>query len=209
MTINKKHWYDGWFYDSFIAPNQDEAFQVVDSLIEGGASVLDVGTGTGRLLFRLADKCSRVDGIDLSITNVETAKRSLEHYSFQHVSIYHASIEDFFQEHDSSYDYAVISYVIHEIDVEKRASILVNLAAHVNKIIIVDYTWPQPNKLLRAFNTAVEFAAGRDHYRNFKSFMAGKGMLGLAERTKLTRLKELRNNTDGSQIVLLRGSLGD
>lgn len=25
MTENKNHWYDGWFYDRIIAPNQDYA----------------------------------------------------------------------------------------------------------------------------------------------------------------------------------------
>jgi hypothetical protein len=26
MTQNKTHWYDGWFYDRLIAPNQDRLF---------------------------------------------------------------------------------------------------------------------------------------------------------------------------------------
>ncbi len=38
MAANNNHWYDGWIYDNFIAPNQDEAFRVVDSLIEHGSS---------------------------------------------------------------------------------------------------------------------------------------------------------------------------
>ena len=26
MTENKNHWYDGWFYDRIITPNQDQLF---------------------------------------------------------------------------------------------------------------------------------------------------------------------------------------
>jgi len=26
MAEDKKHWYDGWFYDKIIAPNQDKLF---------------------------------------------------------------------------------------------------------------------------------------------------------------------------------------
>lgn len=48
---NKNHWYDGWFYDKIIAPNQDKAFASVKSLIEEKANVLDVGTGTGDYYF--------------------------------------------------------------------------------------------------------------------------------------------------------------
>lgn len=33
-NINKNHWYDGWFYDLFIAPNQDRLFGQIIKLIE-------------------------------------------------------------------------------------------------------------------------------------------------------------------------------
>ena len=34
MMENKDHWYDGWFYDNFIAPNQDRLFGQIKNLIE-------------------------------------------------------------------------------------------------------------------------------------------------------------------------------
>ncbi len=48
---NKDHWYDGQFFDRFIAPNQDNVFARVREIITDGSSVLDVGCGTGRLAF--------------------------------------------------------------------------------------------------------------------------------------------------------------
>ena len=54
MTKNKYHWYDGWFYDKVIAPNQDKLFGQITSLIEPESSVIDIGCGTGRLAFALA-----------------------------------------------------------------------------------------------------------------------------------------------------------
>ena len=75
MTINKKHWYDGIFYDKVIAPNQDKAFRVAKDMMNKQSSVIDVGCGTGRLSFQLADKCKKVDGIDLSEKNIGVAKR--------------------------------------------------------------------------------------------------------------------------------------
>ncbi len=207
ITANRNHWYDGWIYDRFIAPNQDETFGLVRDMIEDGASVLDVGTGTGRLLLGLANKCSRVDGIDLSKTNVETARKNIAHDLLPHVSVYHSSIEGFLHDRDLCYDYAVLSYVVHEINPGKREAILVDLSAHVKKIIVVDYLYPQTDMFLGAFNRAVEFAAGRNHYTNFRSFMAGNGLPGLAERTGLTVLNEIRNHPAGSHIMVLSGSL--
>lgn len=66
MTENKYHWYDGWFYDTFIAPNQDKLFSQIKELIESDSTIIDIGCGTGRLEFTLADKCKSVLGIDLS-----------------------------------------------------------------------------------------------------------------------------------------------
>ncbi|MBK7710882.1 MAG: hypothetical protein IPJ37_07995 [Bacteroidales bacterium] len=54
MTENKNHWYDGWFYDKIIAPNQDKLFGQIKNIIEQGSDIIDVGCGTGRPEFSLA-----------------------------------------------------------------------------------------------------------------------------------------------------------
>ncbi|MGC8595922.1 MAG: class I SAM-dependent methyltransferase [Candidatus Kryptoniota bacterium] len=206
MTIDKKHWYDGWFYDRFVAPNQDYAFRLVKDMIHDGAVVLDVGTGTGRLLFQLADKCRKVDGIDPSIRNIERARSNISKQGFSGISVYHAAVEDFFIGKNAIYDYAILSYVVHEIDSHKREEILFQLSVHAEKIIVVDYAFPQPDWRIRAFNEMVEFAAGISHYRNFRSFLAGGGLPGLVERTDLEILKEIKNDPPGSHIIVLKSS---
>jgi len=44
MTQNKTHWYDGWFYDTVIAPNQDQLFWQIKTFIEPQSKVLDDGS---------------------------------------------------------------------------------------------------------------------------------------------------------------------
>ena len=75
---NKNHWYDGWFYDKLIAPNQDRMFGEIKNLIEPNSSIIDVGCGTGRFSFTIADKVKKVIGIDLSSKNITTANKTLQ-----------------------------------------------------------------------------------------------------------------------------------
>ena len=57
---NKNHWYDGWFYDRLIAPNQDRLFSEIKKIIEPNSSIIDVGCGTGRFSFSVSDKVAKV-----------------------------------------------------------------------------------------------------------------------------------------------------
>ena len=172
---DKNHWYDGWFYDTFVAPNQDRAFRVVKSLIAREASVLDVGTGTGRLLFQLSDVCSRVDGVEPSLRNIEVAKRRLAQARASNVFLHHSHVEDLLAEGNRRYDVAVLSYVLHEIETGKREKVLRLVSRAAENILIVDYLVPRPKHLLSVLTEAVEFAAGSEHYRNFKSYVASNG----------------------------------
>jgi SAM-dependent methyltransferase len=199
---NKNHWYDGIFYDKLIAPNQDGAFVHVKDLIADGSTLLDVGCGTGRLAFQLADKCDSIDAIDPSARNINIAHRKLAGKPTNGVRFHHADALGYLAEENVRFDYATISYVLHEIDERERDTLLRALSSVARNIIIVDYLVPQPRDHWRMLNTVVEFAAGPDHYRNFKSFIAGNGLKGLLERTGLTVLKELKNDPASSHIVL-------
>ncbi|PJA96597.1 MAG: hypothetical protein CO129_05730, partial [Ignavibacteriales bacterium CG_4_9_14_3_um_filter_34_10] len=94
MEKNKNHWYDGWFYDVFIAPNQDRLFALIKNLIETNSSVVDVGCGTGRFSFSVADKVSQVVGIDLSKKNIDKAKKTLSKNPNQKISFHHTNLSD-------------------------------------------------------------------------------------------------------------------
>ncbi len=203
MQENKNHWYDGLFYDKIIAPNQDRAFHIIKSFIKENSSILDVGCGTGRLAFQLEDKCEKIDGIDLSKRNIDLANKNLTKNPSPKIFFYHADVQNFFQTKINIYDYSVISYVIHEIDENKRENILKLLSEKSRQVIIVDYLYPRPKCFWSALNEAVEFAAGRDHYKNFRSFMANNGIIGLVKKTRLKIVKEIKNNPLTTHIVIL------
>ena len=203
MKENKNHWYDGWFYDKFIAPNQDRLFGQIKNLIEPNSKIIDVGCGTGRFPFFIADKCKSVKGIDLSERNINTAKFKLSKNPHDNISLEHISVNEIIKEGREHFDYAVSTYVIHEIDEGKRIILLKEMADIADKIIIGDYLYPAKSGFWNVLNEAVEFAAGRNHYRNYKSFMANGGISKLASETGLRIIDEIKNKPLTSHLVIL------
>jgi len=203
---NKKHWYDGWFYDFFIAPNQDKSFDIVKNLIHYNATVLDIGFGTGRLEFKIASKCKRIVGIDLSIKNVERARKNLSKTKIKNVEFYHSDIHQFAIRNIEKFDFAVLSFVIHEVDENLRCKILNEAANIADQVIIIDYEAPQPKGIWKYLNEIVEFAAGKNHYRNYKNYLKNNGINGLAEKCKLKIIKDINKKPVSSQITVLTKS---
>jgi SAM-dependent methyltransferase len=208
MTENKDHWYDGLFYDLFIAPHQDQVFAQVKEILAERSTLLDVGCGTGRLASQLLDKCDRIVIIDPSERNIDIARKKLAEVPAEKLLIKHADALEFILKTDSHFDFAIVSYVLHEIREEERDVLLWGLSGVADKIIIVEYLVPQPRNYCGLLNELVEYAAGTEHYRNFKSFVKGNGITGLLEKVPLRVVREVRNNPCSSHIVVLEGKTG-
>ena len=208
MPANKQHWYDGWFYDRLIAPNQDRLFTQIEQRIAPDSRVLDVGCGTGRLAFALAGKCERVLGIDLSQQNIERAKRNLAGHPHTNISFEHRSVAEIVSDGTMHFDYAVLTYVLHEVPAPERTTLLLELSTIADRIIIGDYLVPVPSGGWSVLNELVEYAAGMDHYTNFKSFVANGGIRSLAEKIHFEVLEEVRNFPYTSHLMILQHPKG-
>ncbi len=202
MKEHLNHWYDGWFYDFFIAPNQDKAFEEIKKFIPADSSVLDAGCGTGRLCFQLADICRKIDGVDASEKNIIIAKKNYNKRINGKINFYHSDIESFIEHNNNKYDFAILSYVIHEINVNKRENILNLLSLYADKIIIIDYLTPHPKNFVGLINRVVEFLAGKNHNRNFKSYLKKNGLYGLSQVTGLQIIEEIKNRPKTSHITM-------
>lgn len=113
--MNKNHWYDGWFYDKFIAPNQDGLFEQIGEIIEAGSAVIEVSCGTGTLAFTLGDKCDRILGLDMSRRSIEMAKAMLELLPNSRIAFRYMLLKDVLIQQPEGCDYAGATYVIHEV----------------------------------------------------------------------------------------------
>ena len=202
MTQNKDHWYDGWFYDKIIAPNQDRMFSEIKNFINPNSKVIDVGCGTGRLSFSVEDKVQSILGIDLSIKNIKVANQTLSKKANSKISFQHTNLSKIILQ-DLHFDYAVMTYVIHEVNPDDRIALLREMAQIADKIIIGDYLVPVDKGFWSFVNKVIEFLAGEEHYNNFKHFIANNGLYRLADKAGLKIVQELKNIPATSHIVIL------
>jgi SAM-dependent methyltransferase len=203
MTENKNHWYDGWFYDKIIAPNQDKLFSQIKSLIDPDSEIIDVGCGTGRLEFTLADKSKSVLGIDLSKKNIDRANLTLLRHPDDKISFQHNNLSKIINNGNVHFNFAILTYVIHEINAEERVNLLTDIAQVSDKIIVGDYLIPRPNGIGSFLSELIEFVAGREHYKNYKSYMANGGVYDLADKAGLKIIDEIKNDSFSNHIVVL------
>jgi SAM-dependent methyltransferase len=203
VSENKYHWYDGWFYDKIIAPNQDKLFGQIKNLIEPNSKVIDVGCGTGRLEFVLSDKCKSALGIDLSERNIDRANLSLLRNPDDKISFKHNNLREITSDVNVHFDYAILTYVIHEVNEDERLDILIEVSSVADKIIIGDYLVPRPKGIGVFLSELIEFIAGKEHYKNYKSYVANGGIYYLAENAGLKIIYEISNHPLTNHIVIL------
>ena len=203
MTENKNHWYDGWFYDRIIAPNQDQLFAQIKELIAPQSTVIDIGCGTGRLAFALGDHCASVLGIDLSKRNIGRAQILLKRVPNEKISFQHLNVSDARNGGDKPFDYAVLTYVIHEVNKEERIKLLKDASRVAEHIIIGDYQFPRPTGLSGFMSKTIEYLAGREHYRNYNTYMAEGGIRYLARESGLRIITEVKSRRSVDQLVIL------
>lgn len=197
--IDKKHWYDGFFYSTFIDSGGSKLRRKISNLIPKGSNVLDVACGTGALVFQLAEKCERVIGVELSRKMIEFAKGRNE---FDNVLFYHmsgAGLSKKFKKDE--FDYAIISFALHEMKPEDRIKVLKSMKRVAKNLIIVDFSAPLPSGFHSNMIRLVEFLAGKEHYNNHKSFIKLGGVKHLLKKAGITTLKELfADSTKTSKI---------
>jgi SAM-dependent methyltransferase len=208
MTRNKDHWYDGWFYDKIVAPNQDRLFEEIKKLVKPQSKIIDVGCGTGRLAFTLHDKCDSVLGIDLSRRNIEMANLTLSKHPVMNISFLHGDLNEIMTKEQVHFNYATLTYVIHEVSEHERIKLLNTIAKVSDYIIIGDYLVPKVKGFGSLLNGLIEFIAGKEHYQNYKSYISAGGLKFLADRAGFKIVYEMKRYAFNNHILILATDRG-
>jgi demethylmenaquinone methyltransferase/2-methoxy-6-polyprenyl-1,4-benzoquinol methylase len=194
--------YEGWLYHFLVDPLLRRVHRLVRSQVKPGSTLIDIGCGTGELLFSLADVGSELVGVETSKRMWSFADRQARARGFNNVQILFgdgAKLENFSA---GSFDYAIACMVLHEMDESQRLPVLNEMQRLASNLILVDYRVPPPANLAAAMCRFIERLAGRRHFRNYASFINNGGLLPLCETLNLTVQKQLTFYSHCLQLVL-------
>lgn len=183
MPEDKSLFFYGALYHRIFDPPLAEARRLTVDLIPEGASVLDIGCGTGLLCLALREqKRCHVVGIDLSMRQLEFARKS---NPFPDVAFAHEDATDLSAYGDNAFDYATMLMMIHELNKSQQALVLKEALRVARKAILVDSVVPLPKNARGIAIRIVESTFGHDHYQNFKNFLAAGGLRGTLKESGL------------------------
>lgn len=184
-TLLQKHWYDGWFYARFIDTQESKIRRKIFSLIPDGSTVLDVGCGTGGFALKLSERSRSVTGVDVSEKMIRTARKRKEKAGAENVEFLCADATKLTDVLNQKFEYATMSFFLHELPPETRLKILQEVKQVADRILILDYHVPQPRSFWGSAVWLIEFFAGREHFRNFRNFLQLGGLNTLPEQVGL------------------------
>jgi ubiquinone/menaquinone biosynthesis C-methylase UbiE len=184
-TVNDKSLFHyGNIYHAVIDPLLKASWKQIADLVPENSRVFDAGCGTGRLslLLRRQRNC-QVVGADLSPRMLDFAEKSnpYDDVEFKHMDM--TNIEEY---EDNSFDYSVMCQVIHELPTDKQPKAVSELMRIGKKAVILDSNTPLPRNLVGIVVRLMDATFGRDHYDNFKSYIASEGIMDILDRAGLT-----------------------
>jgi ubiquinone/menaquinone biosynthesis C-methylase UbiE len=146
-----------------------------------GMRVLEVGCGTGANLSLYENAGCDVFGIDLSPAMLEVASRKLS----ERADLRLADAAEM-PYADDSFDLVTSFLTLHEMPAATRAAVMDEMVRVVNqrgRLLLIDYRsgpirFPK-GWLLKTLIVSIELAAGREHFRNYRDFLARQGLPGL------------------------------
>ncbi len=157
--------------DKYLLPIRKEIFR----LIPKNSSVIDVGCGTGSLLFLLSKKINYGLGIDISKSNIKFTQKKILKTNLSNLKFELADARFLGKIITKKYDIAILSMTLHSLDSGSQIEILEKLSKITNELIIIEYIIDCP--LLRKFLMHLEEIFS-GHYKNFRDYIK-KGNLNL------------------------------
>lgn len=196
-------WYDGFIYEKLFAPQSDQLQTFLTIFAKKGDTALDIGCGVGALSFKLATKCSKVVGVDLSQKMISHAERKKFKLGMVNVEFVCADAADLATVLPNKFDIVTLVLFLHEIDEAIRNRVVESVQSMSDRLIIADFSSPFPRSVSASRLKMQELIAGRRHYRNFKSWMQNGAIDGFVDSMKLQVRKSIPWENKAGKVVIV------
>ena len=187
----QENFYDGWLYHLLVDPALRKARKLVRRQVKPESSLIDIGCGTGELVFSLNDSCRELVGVEASRGMWAYAHQRVGELGLRNVRFIFASAEELADFPSASFDYATACMVLHEMEAGQRLPVLREMQRLAGTLILVDYRVPPPVSFVATTCRLIERLAGSHHYRNYLSFANSGGLLPLLGRLNLAVNREV------------------
>ena len=191
-----KAWFKSKTADKALAPIRDA---LVDQ-IPAGCRLLEVGCGTGDLLFKAAHKIESGVGIDTDPAMIRFAQKRQARNTINAIEFIQQDIDDYLQRRNIAIDIATSTLCLHTMPCHKAATTLKTLAAKAPTLLIADYSVPK-ERWSRIAIELDEMISG--HYSNFKDYRRCGYLPFLAKKAELQILETKQTSIDGIKIWTL------
>lgn len=188
-----KAWFKNNTADRVLLPLRQ---QLVD-LIDKDSTLLEVGCGTGDLLFHAAEKISSGHGIDLdqgmiSFAESKRQERNLTHLSFECI--------DALAMPPRKFDISTSTLCLHEMPEQHACALLKTMVDHSDMALVADFTDAESaiGRLSIEFD---ELLSG--HYRNYRHYRSSGEIPAYAAKIGARIQREIRSDVDGIAIWLV------
>jgi len=176
---NRGNFYDGRLYHLLVDPLLSKVRELVRAQVNKESSLIDIGCGTGELIFSLADVCSELVGVEVSKRMWSYASRRTQDKALSNVHFILGNGTGPLNFPSGRFDYATACMVFHEMDADQRLPVLREMRRLAHTLILVDYRVVPPTNLMGGLCRVVERLAGRRHYRNYLSYRNTGGLTAL------------------------------
>ncbi len=191
----------GIVYSLLIDPLLSGLRRQLAAQIKSGETVIDIACGTGAQLIELAEKAQSCTGVDISESMVRFATRSASKRKLTNITFEAHDATDLSHFYNRKFDVAVLSMALHQFPPELHAPILSEIKKVTAKLIVLDYAVPLPKNYAGVASKTAEFLAGREHNRNFKSFVRAGGLNSVLSANGFTIKKSKPVGKGAFQLV--------
>lgn len=188
--MNLKVWLKSKAADRVLLPLRRQLIEHIDQ----GASVFEVGCGTGDLLFRAAPRIRSGHGVDLDphmIAFAESKRQdnNLAHLTFECTDALHAA--------PRHYDISTSTLCLHELPAQTACDLLRKMVSNSKMTLIADFAEAESTfgRISIEFD---ELLSG--HYRNYRRYRRNGEIPSYADTIGVTVCEEITSVVDGIRI---------